>query len=429
MCENCANHATPDDVPIQPNLIDVGPADPVECGHCGNTFERNTMTDDPDGDPTCEDCYSEHVSTCDQCNSTVWSSDTRMACNPGGRREQCVCDECATICDGCNGSFYGALSSSPSGHTSYCDDCHSERFTSCDDCGDCIERYDACCTDDGCYCEVCHRAHSADATGVNDYGYSPKPVFHTNQGMGICRPAGLRFFGLEVETELPDNTDAFDNADAIKGVTRADLWYAKEDGSLENGVEFVSHPGTLRFWRKTGFAWAAGLASDGWKSWDTTTCGIHIHVSRDSLTQLGWYKAAILFRNSSRLVRRAARRQPNRYCENRPNETTSEIVGKMSGRDRGERYQAINFCNSKTVEFRIFKGTLNPASIARNVEFVNAVCEFANTQPITDMTGRKFVQWLATDARRIIGFKVAASLHSWLSSSVASLETSNNGEL
>jgi hypothetical protein len=47
------------------------------------------------------------------------------------------------------------------------------------------------------------------------------------------------------------------------------------------------------------------------------------------------------------------------------------------GGDYNERRRvAVNLSNEKTIEFRIFRGTINPKHILRNIEFCDAICDF-----------------------------------------------------
>ena len=60
--------------------------------------------------------------------------------------------------------------------------------------------------------------------------------------------------------------------------------YAKHDGSIADGFELVSHPMSLEYhlnmmnWRGV-FATALEL---GYRSHQTSTCGLHIHVNRSA---------------------------------------------------------------------------------------------------------------------------------------------------
>ena len=42
----------------------------------------------------------------------------------------------------------------------------------------------------------------------------------------------------------------------------------------------------------------------------------------------------------------------------------------------GDRHVAINLTNENTIEFRIFRGTLNPKRFLATLQFVDALCHF-----------------------------------------------------
>ena len=61
--------------------------------------------------------------------------------------------------------------------------------------------------------------------------------------------------------------------------------YIKYDGSLDDGFEIVSHPATLNY-HLNDFPWEDILhyaVQMGYRSHQTSTCGLHIHVNRLSL--------------------------------------------------------------------------------------------------------------------------------------------------
>ena len=60
--------------------------------------------------------------------------------------------------------------------------------------------------------------------------------------------------------------------------------YIKSDSSLDDGMELVSHPMTLDYHKD--FCWEKIIHHAvflGYRSHQTSTCGLHIHVNRDSL--------------------------------------------------------------------------------------------------------------------------------------------------
>jgi hypothetical protein len=76
-------------------------------------------------------------------------------------------------------------------------------------------------------------------------------------------------------------------------------------------------------------------------------------------------------------------------------QTISGPVGKaVSG-----RYDVLNTRNQNTVEFRLFKGTMNSTTVFRYLEFVDAIVRFAASTSATDegLSYQAFVRWLISD--------------------------------
>lgn len=89
------------------------------------------------------------------------------------------------------------------------------------------------------------------------------------------------FMGVELETELMRSPSAEAVLNAVLNGRRddLDLFAAKTDGSLNNGIEFVSMPMTIDAWRHVDLAWMQQIADMGVRCWDTTTAGLHVHCS------------------------------------------------------------------------------------------------------------------------------------------------------
>jgi len=90
----------------------------------------------------------------------------------------------------------------------------------------------------------------------------------------------FRIFGIELEADYGNEKDA-----AARDVTFGDLSYVKRDGSLtDDGIEIVTHPCSLRYHLEQ-YPWdeiLSSLADYGFRSHDTSTCGLHVHVSRSA---------------------------------------------------------------------------------------------------------------------------------------------------
>ena len=95
---------------------------------------------------------------------------------------------------------------------------------------------------------------------------------------------GPRYFGVELEIDGAGEYDS--NADKILAIGNHDepRVYCKHDGSLDEGFKIVSHPATLDS-HMHSFPWEQMMnaaVSMGYRSHQATTCGLHVHISRDA---------------------------------------------------------------------------------------------------------------------------------------------------
>lgn len=186
-----------------------------------------------------------------------------------------------------------------------------------------------------------------------------------------------RYLGLELEVEVSDrggrerNTILEElNAHLNDDEVGSRVWF-EEDGSLSHGFEIISNPMGLdthtEFWQ-----W---LNDDslvkGLRSHDTSTCGLHIHINKSALTTMQIDKMNVFINHpdNADLIQKVSRRYSTGYA--RINEKT---LGKAHS--SYERYEAFNITNTKTVELRIFKGTLKYTSLMAAIEFANALVNF-----------------------------------------------------
>jgi hypothetical protein len=177
------------------------------------------------------------------------------------------------------------------------------------------------------------------------------------------------FFGVELEVEAGDNRDSA--AEDISGKLD-NFAVLKEDGSIKSGFEIVTRPASMDEQRRGWKGFFSDLP-DGLLSYKTETCGLHVHASRSALTTLQIAKI-VCFVNSPdnrEFVERIAGRKA---CD------WARYHGKnlaTAGKRTGQRYEAVNLENSKTIEFRIFKGTLKETSFWRCIEFCDALISFS----------------------------------------------------
>ena len=209
------------------------------CKHCGKEISGDECRYF-DGQVLCADCLDSQTTFCSHCGERIW-----------------------------NYSNIGTLS------MPLCQRCYDDYYTTCERCGRIIHQHDANYPDDGDdpYCNTCWNEMNASAIRV--YSYKPKPIFYGN---------GNRFFGVELE--IDHGGQDRDNAEVLLDIGNSDCEriYIKSDGSLDDGMEIVTHPMSLDYHRFE-MPWQE-ICQKGvsmkYRSHKTRTCGLHIHVNRDT---------------------------------------------------------------------------------------------------------------------------------------------------
>lgn len=247
----------------------------------------------------------------------------------------------------------------------------------------------------GCY-EECEE-ESEDSTRssfVHAYGYKPSPCFYPS-----VNPAFL-YFGVELETD-GYNKEGLDLAtqDLYALSTGDSLFYLKYDSSLHSGVEIVTHPATLEYHRKT-FPWDAiqeVVRTNGGKSHDVPTCGLHIHFNASYLAKRAdsdpWYrqvrKLMALFQRNYVPLYEFSRRGNNDYTEPlplfKPNQSLDGVKDFKRGR-RGRSY-IINIEPRNSVEVRLFRGTLRHETMIAAIELTDFMVRFAKRSSWATING------------------------------------------
>lgn len=366
----CANHDSVSEAAtgeLQP--APVCPQDEtenLECAGCGERVSAEHAVTLDNGDGACESC----AHSCERCDGSFLADDLETV-HIGRRRSQQWCEACRdhSFCcadcgdrydDDCAGLGRNCL------EETVCPLC-AESYFRCEGCDNTCHNDDY--GDDG-YCESCSRD---DENGpIHEYGYQPTAVYHGDDGKPCSRlDYGGLFFGVELEVEVSSRYDRTEKAEEAKDLL-GDWCYLKHDGSLDDGFEIVSHPGTFRHHQT---AWNAFFADrpKGLKSFDTTTCGLHIHVSRRPLTSLQISKIVCFACSeaNAEFVKRVAGRGPNSFCK-----VQKKKLGTAHQDGSYDRYQAVNVSPSKTIEFRLFKGTLKRESFLRAIEFAHALVTY-----------------------------------------------------
>jgi hypothetical protein len=310
-------------------------------------------------------------------------------------------------------------------------------FVSCYDCPEEFDPDDMYLSDwdDNLRCESCHHSHvddrereeyenSREYTYIDNYGEKPSPRFHDEDGNnsyyvryidGSDHVTPL-YMGMEVEVERTRHGESLDDAAcAVRTMCGMNVVYCKEDGSLSDGFEIVTHPGTLGFFMDR-FRWdgISQLKQMGFSSWNARSCGLHIHMSRSAFTGVRHMTSFIhfLYTNRYPMVRFAGRESTyaswskdtllNAYNDWSTDDVRRPSIAKFVKDEQrnNERYTAVNLRNRDTIELRFFRPSLNTDTLKAALQLCDAAHQYTNVLTVRDMA-----------VNNALGFK---SFRSWL---------------
>ena len=306
------------------------------------------------------------------------------------------------------------------------------------------EHYDYMC--EGCYehrseAESEAQDNERSSEYVHSYSYRPRVKFFDSiQGQGVSQiyalntadgnngkyspaspsssvPIQIPVCGIELE--MSDEAEDLEYCDAARYLHRAvdDFAYMKEDGSVGNGFELVTHPHTLRAYQERTEMWSAldHLRNNGWRSWSSSSsCGLHIHINNASFVDVGHAMRFLkfIYMNKNPLVAFAGRDSSyarfnfDEFVQREVHagwnadgsmkfetQNLSHIV-KKSQTNQG-RYLAVNAQNAYTYELRFFRGSMRPATVLACLEFTFALHEYTQGLNSHDCLVKRALTWRA----------------------------------
>jgi len=342
-----------------------------------------------------------------------------------------ICHDCVTICERCEDVFANDDDMyTVDGNDRWCRDCTEYAAHWCDHCEEWSTESSAWVTDRGSYwcqgcadnyaafCDECDNYYADGCTEcgtrvIHDYSYRPDPIFHSTD-----RDARL-YFGIEVEVESPRRYG--ESSEYASQLEPLELAYLKHDGSLNCGFEIVTHPMTHDFYHNEAHElWSVleGLRTEfAVKSWDTQTCGVHIHISRSGFNggphmhrflnlvySNQHFFESIAGRSSSRWAKFDDVMQ-SKWMGTRDEQGLREYTQFRSFKDKldnnrsSDRYSAVNTQNTHTLEMRIFRGTVKGDTIKSYLDLAHASVEYTRTLSVKQlvdgaMSTHKFIDYI-----------------------------------
>ena len=233
---------------------------------------------------------------------------------------------------------------------------------------------------------------------IRRYNYIPDEwIYHNTK-----EETNPLYLGVELEVDKGGESEIV--SDYITDKLGGENCYVMHDGSLSDGLEITTFPCSLNYHKSLCYKELfKDLVRKGYKSHNTTTCGLHVHVDRKYLgktnTEIDLTIAKILYLmekhwdNVGIIARRKNSNYANRYGEEYTNKDSSLFnvltVAKMDAM-QGYKYRALNLIHENSIEFRLFKGTLKYESFIATLEFVSNLVNIAKDTTIDNINSITF---------------------------------------
>ncbi len=366
------------------------------CDNCHTSIFSETDKAEFDGKIYCDNCAEELLVECEDCGELFYKNDCviidgRFLCQPCAENYR-ECVNCGDIC-----SFDDMVL----WHSHYyCNNCFESYFAYCENCD---EYYLAgeihWSSEEQCHlCERCMDRIEGHQIIENLHSYNYRPCFNFYLGKYEKTISEKKlFFGIELEVEKSSG-DIKKETDNLP-----EFVFAKEDGSLYNGFEIVSHPATYQWLKENADKWLKILtiSKRGFISFKTDSCGIHIHLSKNYFGTWHLYRLLKFFYENPEFILKISQRNKSNLNQWA---TLDKVVDENKGRDliykaknkngNHERHCAVNLQNPDTIEIRIFRGTLNPLSFWKNIEFLQALVNYTFETPSRYVNVASFLDYV-----------------------------------
>jgi hypothetical protein len=286
-----------------------------------------------------------------------------------------------------------------------CEHCEKNDRCKCRDCGVNTYRSIAVMGNNGArFCPECWEKR----VPIHNHDYKPSKFnFKGGKREGKVSMSALHF-GIELEIERLDSAISREAmAELIKERFGTEYGYLVHDGSLDDGVELVSHPVTWDRYVTEKDRWNEVLLYVRKKDWGVlSTCGVHVHMTKAAFKQFQLFKFLKFFHTGSnkKFIDLIAGRKQVKYAVF--NATDAAEISKVA-KDKKNRpfggnmhYNAVNLMSPDTLEVRIFRGTVEPLIFHKNVEFCQALFEFSMTHATREMIEKYFRLYVEANKKR-----------------------------
>jgi hypothetical protein len=195
--------------------------------------------------------------------------------------------------------------------------------------------------------------------------------------------------GFELETQISNSNLTEAARYALHQLQDVEIAQLKNDGSIGGGFEIVTQPHTYQAYRDNTVLWdtiETLRKKYGARSWDSGTCGLHIHISRKAFANGRHTHRFIefIYRNSDMMMKFGGRKSSYaRFNDVWGFDEFDKPIFTLEGKsDRdgdlrgGEKYTAVNTLKRDTLELRFMRGTTNTNGVKASLGLAHAMVNY-----------------------------------------------------
>lgn len=351
----------------------------------------------------CNDCDADKYTVCDDCGKLILLEEATetaygdLVCNDCLNEDYTQCYDCGDWCR-TDDMFYAE-------GEYVCEDCIDRNYYRCNHCDEYVHTDNARWDDnDDVYCEGC----------IDEYGYFYDRSYNIDD-YHSSHSDSVSFYGGEdngknlfegMELEIDDGNDREECAGEIREIFN-DFITCENDGSLNNGFENITQPATLNYHISIEEKYERlrdTARKYGFSSHNAGTCGLHIHINRsffgskeETATAKILYMVEKFWDELVKFSRRSYSQLDQWAKKYNSDEKPIDIVKKFKNGRSYDRYCAVNLTNKNTIEFRLFRGTLNVNTILATLSLVDTICRFAKKKTNKELQNMKWEELLVND--------------------------------
>lgn len=344
------------------------PTTEVFCGRCDEVIEVGERFKVRVGDQNatanqrwCRDCVSNYTRKCNECS-------TRYAILDGSADANLI-----EIRNNGTMSIYCYFNDCYIDHVRWCE-CGVVNLIHANYCVGCNRDADG-------NVQRCRCGAGTDESPIHQYNCEPNLTFYGDDD-------GELFMGFELETQIPNSKLNEAARYALHQLQDVEIAQLKHDGSIGGGFEIVTMPHTYSKYRENTVLWdtidTLRKTYDA-RSWDSGTCGMHIHISRKAFVNGRHTHRFIefIYRNSDMMMKFGGRKSSyarfnDAWGFDEFDKPIFTLEGKSNGDELrgGDKFTAVNTLKRDTLELRFMRGTTNINGIKANLGLAHAMVNY-----------------------------------------------------